>query len=87
MTKDVAKFSVVLLVVMIGFTVSFHTIFRDFDTFGETFLALFKAMLGEVGLFDEFSGGRYDAVATVLLVLYLFTVNVMLLNLLIAILR
>lgn len=87
MTTELAKFALVMLVVMIGFAVSFHTIFHDLDTFGETFLAMFKAMLGEVGFFDEFSGGRYDAVATLLLVLYLFMVTVMLLNLLVAVLR
>ena len=87
MTSELAKFALVMLVVMIGFAASFHAIFRDFDTFGQTFLTLFKAMLGEVGFFDEFSGGRYDAVATLLLVLYLFAVTVMLLNLLVAVLR
>lgn len=87
MTKEIAKFAVVMVVVMVGFAVSFHTIFHETNTFGETFLVLFKAMLGDVGFFEEFSGGRYDAVATFLLVLFLFTVTVMLLNLLVAVLR
>ncbi|CAM9399535.1 unnamed protein product [Ectocarpus sp. 12 AP-2014] len=86
MTATLLQFGAVMLVVMIGFTMALHVIFRDEADFGDTLLGLFKAMLGETGLFDEFSGGRYDPVATILVVVYLFIVTVMLLNLLIAIL-
>ena len=63
-----------------------HVLFRDLEDFGDTLLGLFKAMLGDTDFFDEFSGGRYDPVATILVVMYLFVVTIMLLNLLIAIL-
>ena len=71
---------------MLGFAMSFHTLFRDVDTFGGTCLTLFKAMLGEVGFFEEFPGDNFDAVATALLIVYLVVIAVMLLNLLIAVL-
>lgn len=76
----------VIIVVMLGFAMSFHTLFRDVDTFGGTCLTLFKAMLGEVEFFEEFPGDDFDAVATALLVVYLIVIAVMLLNLLIAVL-
>eukprot|EP00752_Nemacystus_decipiens_P008850 g7897.t2 len=86
MTSTLLQFGAVMLVVMIGFAMALHVLFRDVDSFGETFLGLFKAMLGDTDFFDEFSGGRYDRVATILVVIYLFTVTIMLLNLLVAIL-
>lgn len=86
MTSTLLQFGAVILVVMIGFAMALHVLFRDVDTFGETFLGLFKAMLGETDFFNEFSGGRFDLAATILVVLYLFIVTIMLLNLLIAIL-
>lgn len=53
-------------------------------------LNLFKAMLGEVGFFDEISEDRYESryksVATVLLLVYLIIITIVLLNLLIAVL-
>lgn len=63
-----------------------HVLFRDLEDFGDTLLGLFTTMLGDTGFFDEFSGGRYDSVATILVVFYLFIVTIMLLNLLVAIL-
>lgn len=75
-----------MLVVMIGFAMSFHVLFRDFDSFGETFLDLFKSMLGDTAFFEVFAGLPYDGMATALLVIYLFIVAIMLLNLLVAIL-
>lgn len=86
MTSTLLQFGAVMLVVMIGFAMALHVLFRDLDSFGETFLGLFKAMLGDTEFFDEFSGGRYDRVATILVVIYLFMVTIMLLNLLVAIL-
>lgn len=54
----------------------------------QVWLDVFKAMLGEVGVFqDLYDGSVYEEVATVLLVVYLLVVAVMLLNLLIAVLR
>lgn len=75
-----------MAVVVFGFSISFHALFRSSNSFGETLLSLFKAMLGEVGFFDEFSGGRDDVAATILLVVYLVIMTVILLNLLVAIL-
>ena len=86
MTAELAKFAIVVLVVMLGFAMAFHALFSDITTFGETCLILFKALLGEVGFFDEFAGDDQDAVATTLLVVYLLVIGVMLLNLLIAVL-
>ncbi len=86
MTAELAKFAIVVLVVMLGFAMAFHALFSDFTTFGQTCLILFKALLGEVGFFDDFAGDDQDAVATTLLVVYLLVMGVMLLNLLIAVL-
>lgn len=86
MTAELAKFGVVIIVVMLGFAMSFHALFESVDTFGGTCLTLFKAMLGEVGFFDDFPGNDFDAVATALFVIYLVVIAVMLLNLLIAVL-
>ncbi|CAB1099736.1 unnamed protein product [Ectocarpus sp. CCAP 1310/34] len=86
MTTVLLKFGFVMAVVMIGFTMAFHVLFRDFDSFGESFLELFKAMFGETTFFNAFSGDTYDAVATMLLVVYLSIVTILLLNLLVAIL-
>lgn len=43
-------------------------------------------MLGETEYFDEFAGGIYDLVATVLLCAYLVLLTIMMLNLLVAVL-
>ncbi|CAN0035863.1 unnamed protein product, partial [Hapterophycus canaliculatus] len=86
MTSTLLQFGAVILVVMIGFAMALHVLFNDSESFGQTLLGLFKAMLGDADFFDEFSGGRYDRVATILVVVYLFIVTIMLLNLLIAIL-
>lgn len=86
MAATLLQFGAVMFVVMIGFAMALHVLFRDLEDFSDTLLGLFKAMLGDTEFFDEFSGGRYDTVATLLVVVYLFIVTIMLLNLLIAIL-
>lgn len=89
MIGELIKIAVVIFVVMIGFAMSFHALFRDVDTFGQTFLTLFKGMLGEVGFFDDFPGdgySEYEEVATALFTIYLVVIAIMLLNLLIAVL-
>lgn len=86
MTSTLLQFGAVMLVVMIGFAMALHVLSRDDNSFGETLLGLFKAMLGDTDFFDEFSGGRFDLVATILFVAYLLIFTIMLLNLLIAIL-
>lgn len=84
--REMLQFAVVLVVVTLGFTVSFHALFRNFDTYAYTWLNLFKAMLADLAYFNEFPDERFEAVATVLLVVYVITNGVMLLNLLIAVL-
>lgn len=79
-----AKFSVVLVVVMLGFAMSFLSLFNA-QSFGETCLHLFKGLFGDVGFLDEFSGGDYDAVATVVFIAFLLTVTIILVNLLAAV--
>ncbi|CAN0123350.1 unnamed protein product [Scytosiphon promiscuus] len=82
--STITQFGIVMLVVMTGFAMALHVLFRDIDSYAETALHLFKAMLGDTDYFTEFSGGRYDPAATILVILYLFIVNVMLLNILVA---
>lgn len=89
MIGELVKFGVVILVVMLGFAMSFHALFHDVDTFGQTLLMLFQGMLGEVGFFEDFMTdeyGEYEGVATALFVVYLLVIAIMLLNLLIAVL-
>lgn len=90
MMREKSRFAVVLLVVILGFTLSFHVLFRTDDTYGRTCLNLFKAMLDVVGS-NDISEDRYEScyssVATVLPVVYrLVTITIVLLNLLVAIL-
>lgn len=97
MAAELIQFATVMLVVMLGFVMTFHALFLDIDTHGDTWLNLFKAMLGDTGLFDNFSDQDEDAqhgsaatvllpVATAMLVAYLVLMTIMLLNLLIAVL-
>lgn len=53
MTVELVKFEVVLRVVMLGFAMSFYSLFSDIETYREMCLNVFKAMLGEVELFEE----------------------------------
>eukprot|EP00752_Nemacystus_decipiens_P018490 g16578.t1 len=86
MTSTLLQFVAVMLVIMVGFAAALHVLFSDVHTFGVTLLDLFNAMLGDTELFNVFRGSRYEVVATMLLVVYLFIVTIMLLNLLVAIL-
>lgn len=71
---------------MMGFTVGFYALFSEQQPYGDTWLSVFKAMLGEVGVFDEFFDDEYGVSARLLLVAYLIITAVVLLNLLIAVL-
>lgn len=88
MSSELVQFGIVMGVVMVGFAIAFFALVREIDdsTFHQSLLDVFVAMLGEVGLFDEFKETRYEAVGTVLLVTYLIIMSVMLLNLLVAVL-
>lgn len=52
----------------------------------QVWMNAFKAMLGETGFFQNFSGSIFDSIATALLVAYLLIMTIMMLNLLIAVL-
>lgn len=86
MTTTLLKFSLIMVVIILGFATALHVLLRDLDSFGVTLLRLFRAMLSDLDVFDEVSGRRNDGVGTILLVVYLFIVTIMLLNLLVAIL-
>lgn len=87
MTAELIQFGVVILVIMMGFVMAFLALLPGDDMFGGTWLMLFKAMFGEVELFDEYFGDQVqNQMATVLLTVYLIVMNIMLLNLLIAVL-
>ncbi|CAM9861414.1 unnamed protein product [Sphacelaria rigidula] len=89
MTGQLVQFGLVMVVIMIGFAMSFFALFDDIDTYHGTLLTLFKVMLGDTAFFEIFEEepyNRYETVATVLLVLYLIVFTIVLLNLLIAVL-
>ena len=89
MAGQLVQFGLVMLVVMLGFALSFFALFSDVDSYGVTMLTLFKVMLGDTAFFDEFEDedrNRYETVAAVLLGVYLVIFTIMLLNLLIAVL-
>lgn len=85
---QIVHFGVVMGVLMVGFTVAFLALFSETSaSFGGVWLNVFKAMLGEVTVFDEISPVvAYEHVVTFLLVVYLIIMAVMLFNLLIAVL-
>lgn len=101
MMFHLARFSLFLLVIMIGFSISFFSLFSEcdgdvgdnFQDFGKSMLTLFHAMLGG-GTFEVFeedysqcNGGTWMLDAGIfLLVLYLIVMAILLLNLLIAVL-
>ncbi|CAB1105464.1 unnamed protein product [Ectocarpus sp. CCAP 1310/34] len=83
---EMLQFALVLGTIMMGFTVSFFALFQEDKSYGETWLDVFKAMLGEVSVFAEnYEDSVHRYVARFLLVLYLTVVTIMLLNLLIAV--
>ena len=96
------KFSVFLLVLMVGFALAFHSLFslctdgedmlgEAFGDFWHSLLFMFDAMLGSPG-FDMFQNGQCEGPAWVLdaglllMVVYLVFMIILLLNLLIAVL-
>lgn len=58
---ELARFGTIMVVVMMGFAMSFFALFRHsctvdaFRTYTETSISLLRAMLGETHLFDEFT--------------------------------
>lgn len=88
MSSELLQFGIVMGVVMVGFAIAFFAIVGEIDDspFKDAMLNVFVAMLGEVSLFDEFAGTRYQVVGTLLLATYLIIMSIMLLNLLVAVL-
>lgn len=89
MAGQLVQFGLVMIVVMMGFAMSFFALFDDIGTYPETLLTLFKVMLGDTEFFDELKDeplDRYETVATVLLSLYSVVFTIVLLNLLVAVL-
>lgn len=83
MLDELAHFGLVLGVIMMGFTLAFFVLFVDELTYGDTWLDVFKAMLGETDVFEDYYEDELGEVAKLLLVVYLFVVSILLLNLLI----
>ena len=81
MTAELIQFGVVMLVAILGFVMAFFVLSND-DTFGETWINLEE----EVGLFDDFGDQIQDDVVAFLLIMYLVILDIMFLNLLIAVL-
>lgn len=58
---ELARFGTIMVVVMMGFTMSFFALFRhsctvdSFRTYTDASIALLRAMLGETKLFDDFT--------------------------------
>lgn len=88
MLGEIVHFGVVMGVIMMGFTVGFFALLNGaYLSFGQIWVLTFKAMLGEIGAFDDVSDeAAYGDALTVLLVVYLIIMAVVLLNLLIAVL-
>ncbi|CAM9209896.1 unnamed protein product [Ectocarpus sp. 6 AP-2014] len=86
MTGLLAKFGMIMLLVMLGFVTSFYSLYKETTTYGVVWKAIFRATLGETDYFDDFSGTTFDGVATALLVVYLVLLTIMMLNLLVAVL-
>lgn len=102
MMTHLVKFSVVVAVLMASFAMTFHVLFHTcpeasdlygtYDTFGDAYITMFKAMLGTFD-FDSFKNAEdcglpreAETVGITLLVLYLAMMSILLLNLLIAVL-
>jgi hypothetical protein len=93
MLNDLIDFLAILGIILFGFTVSMHAMFREmhgYHSIIETFLTLFLAALGEFD-FDALQisaeHGKYDTTfifGSVLLLVYLLLATVLLLNLVVA---
>lgn len=91
MTRELVRFGIVMLIILLGFAMSLHALFwgssEDY-TYRDAFLDLFRAMLGDLQLLETISennNGQED-VATTLVVVYLVIMTIIMLNLLIAVL-
>ena len=102
MLSHLGKFSVFVSVLLASFALAFHALFRtcaggpleqEYGTFSDSFLTMFKAMMGDFA-FESFKPANdacdvphwAETVGVALLVVYLAIMSILLLNLLIAVL-
>ncbi|CAM9546666.1 unnamed protein product [Choristocarpus tenellus] len=89
MMGNLLRFGMIMVIILLGFAVSFHGLFGEnvysYSTFRGTCLTLFSSMLGDFD-FQVFEGEVYGSAGSCLLVLYLCVMSIMLFNLLIAVL-
>lgn len=52
MIGELLHFAVVVAIIMMGFTVGFYAIFSEHETYGEVWIDVFRAMLGDTAVFD-----------------------------------
>jgi len=83
--NDVARFCMIYLVFLMGFASAFFVLFEStgFGGFVSSVQRCFVAMLGDFDM-DAFAETPYTAVTVGLLVVYVVTITILLLNLLIA---
>eukprot|EP01013_Petalomonas_cantuscygni_P011141 TRINITY_DN24472_c0_g1_i1.p1 TRINITY_DN24472_c0_g1~~TRINITY_DN24472_c0_g1_i1.p1 ORF type:complete len:844 (-),score=214.65 TRINITY_DN24472_c0_g1_i1:781-3312(-) len=85
-TTDLARFAFAFLVIVLGFATCFHVLFMQ-STLGDFLLTVrdtFLLALGQIDPNQFFVGVYAPWFCTTLMLLYLMTVNILLLNLLIA---
>lgn len=85
LTNDVLRFCLIYLVFLMGFAQSFFVLFESVGWLGfvHAIQTCFVAMLGDFDL-EQFADSPYTAVSVGLLVVYVVTITILLLNLLIA---
>lgn len=85
LTNDVLRFCLIYLVFLMGFAQAFFVLFESIglNGFVVSIKTCFVAMLGDFEL-DQFADTPYTAVSVGLLVVYVVTITILLLNLLIA---
>ncbi len=83
--NDVLRFCLIYLVFLMGFAQAFFVLFESVGVSGfiVSIKTCFVAMLGDFEL-DQFADTPYTAVSVGLLVVYVVTITILLLNLLIA---
>ncbi|CAN0415828.1 unnamed protein product, partial [Discosporangium mesarthrocarpum] len=94
--STLAYFSGILVVVMLGFALTFYSLFRfpqygnlddhKFNGFRSSLLTMFEALLGDFDFEDPFVHSQHGQMGKTLLGLYLTVMTIIFLNLLIAVL-
>jgi hypothetical protein len=83
--SDVLRFCLIYLVFLMGFAISFFILFEStgWAGFVSSVKTCFVAMMGDFDV-DQFAESPYTTVSVALLVVYVVTITILLLNLLIA---